>query len=116
MLPSVPLQLDSPGFGFNENDWEEFSKEFEENFKAKFEDFYEKHQEDIQRMLEDVHDKVNSKFDKEWELKMEDFAEEQGEWARTFADKWQREAELLSRQGEDMQRDRRKVLKHNKRI
>ena len=50
-------------------------------------------------MLEDVQDKVNSKFDKEWELKMEDFAEEQAEWAETFADKWQREAELLWQQG-----------------
>ena len=60
MMPTFPdgtcSRLDSPGFGFNENDWEEFSKEFEENFKTKFEDFYEKHQEDIQRMLEDVHE------------------------------------------------------------
>ena len=64
--------LTHPDFGFKENDWEEFSKEFEENFKAKFEDFYEKHQEDIQRMLEDVQEKVNSKFDKEWELMMDE--------------------------------------------
>ena len=28
-------------------------------------------------MLEDVHEKVNNKFDQEWELKIEDFAQEQ---------------------------------------
>jgi len=103
-LPEILLQLDSPGIGFKGNEWEEFSKEFEENFKAKFEDFYQKHQEDIQHMLEDVQNKVNSKFDKEWELKVEDFAQEQEERARTFEDKWRREAELMSLQDEHLQR------------
>jgi bla regulator protein blaR1 len=98
MLPPGHIQLDSPGFRFKENNWEEFSKEFEENFKGKFGDFYEKHQEDIQRMLEDVHEKVNSRFDKERQLKMEEFAERQSEWARIYADKWERKAALLSHQ------------------
>lgn len=102
-FPEIPLSLDSPGFRLNENDWKEFSKEFEENFKSKFEDFYQKHQEDIQRMLEDVQNKVNSKFDKEWELKVEDFAQEQEERARIFEDKFQREAELMALRDEHMQ-------------
>jgi bla regulator protein blaR1 len=109
MLPPGHIQVDSPGFHFNENNWEEFSKEFEENFKAKFEDFYQKHQEDIQHMLEDVQNKVNGKFDKEWELKVEDFAQEQAERARSFEDKWHREAELLSQHDEHMQREQERL-------
>ena len=103
MLPPGTLQLDSPDFRFKENDWEEFNKEFEENFNGKFGDFYEKHQE-IQRTLEDVQEKVNSKFDKEWELKVENFADEQVLWAKTLAAKWKRESELLFRQGEELAR------------
>ena len=114
MLPPGHLQLDSPGFHFNENNWEEFSKEFEENFKTKFEDFYEKHQKDIQHMLEDMQNKVNSKFDKEWELKVEDFAQEQEERARIFEDKWQREAALMSQQDEHMQREQERVQAHQR--
>jgi hypothetical protein len=49
-------------------------------------------------MLEDVHEKVNSRFDKERQLKMEEFAERQSEWARIYADKWERKAALLSHQ------------------
>jgi len=101
-FPEVPLHLDASEFGLQGNDWAEFSKEFEENFKSKFGDFYEKHQEEIRRMLEDVHEKVNNKFAKEWELKMGDFAEEQGEWAKAFADKWEREAKLMSHQEANM--------------
>jgi bla regulator protein blaR1 len=104
-FPEVPMRIDSPGFEMNENAWKAFSKEFEEDFKAKFEDFYKKHQEDIQHMLEDVQNKVNSNFDKEWQLKVEDFAQAQEEWARAaFGDKWQQEAELLSQQDEHVQR------------
>ena len=106
-FPEVLLQLDSPGIGFKDNDWEEFSKEFEENFKAKFGDFYEKHQEDIQHMLEDVHEKANNKFDKEWELKIENFAQNREGWAKAVGDRWQREAELLSQQDEHMQREQK---------
>ena len=109
MLPPGHLELDSPGFRFNENNWEEFSKEFEEKLKTKFEDFYQKHQEDIQRMLEDVQNKVNSKFDKEWELKVEDFAQEQEERARTFENKRQREAELMALRDENMQREQERL-------
>ena len=109
VLPQVTLQLDSPGIGFNENDWEEFSKEFEENFKTKFGDFYEKHQEDIQRMLEDVHEKVNSKFDKEWELKIEDFAQEQAAWAKAVEINGNGKLELLSQQDEHMQREQERL-------
>ena len=98
-FPDVLLNLDTPGFKFREHDWEEFSREFEENFKAKFEDFYEKHEADIQRMLEDVHDKVNSKFDREWEMKMEDFGA-----------KWERKAALLSQQ--ESMRSLERNLKH----
>jgi len=114
LFPKALLHLDSPGIGFKENDWEEFSKAFEENFKAKFGDFYEKHQEDIQRMLEDVHDKVNNKFDKEWELKIEDFAQEQAEWARTSRDQWQRAAKLMSEQDEHMQREQESLKAHQR--
>ena len=66
-------------------------------------------------MLEDVHEKVNSKFDKEWELKIENFAQEQAEWARSLL--------LINGNGKlSYCHDRRthaaranKVLKHNKR-
>ena len=113
-FPDVLVQIDSPGIGFKGSEWEEFSKEFEENFKAEFGDFYEKHQEDIQHMLEDVHEKVNNKFDKEWGLKIEDFAQNRADWAKVVGERWQREAELLSQQDEQMQREQERLKARNR--
>ncbi|HEX6225897.1 MAG TPA: M56 family metallopeptidase [Chryseolinea sp.] len=89
-------ELDTPRLSGTGN-WERFGREFEEEFKAKFGDFYEKHQEEIQRMLEDVHNKVNGNFGPDWELNLEKFAERQAEWAQNSAAQWERHAELLQK-------------------
>ncbi|HKZ39054.1 MAG TPA: M56 family metallopeptidase [Chryseolinea sp.] len=109
MIPPVPdinIMLDEFDFPAmpwrGEEDWEEFGKEFEEKFKAKFGDFYQANEEDIQRIIEDVQQKVNSKFDEDWAKKMQDFAVRQQELARTHAENWERQKDVLSREQEHL--------------
>jgi beta-lactamase regulating signal transducer with metallopeptidase domain len=125
----APLMLDlnlnledfsGPGFsGSDGKDWEKFAEEFEENFKSKFGDFYDQHGEEIERMIEEAQEKVNSNFDENWEIKMQEFARKQEEWAKNYAEKWEQHAgkisarheEQIKKSQEDMQRS---VERHQK--
>lgn len=108
MVPPFPS---FSGPEFDGRDWEEFRKEFEENFKAKFGDFYEKHEKDIQEMMEDVKEKVDSKFDEDWSAKMQDFAERHEELARSQAERWQQQAENLSERHQEQIERSQEALK-----
>jgi bla regulator protein BlaR1 len=93
--------LSGPGFsGRNGKDWEKFTEEFEENFKSKFGDFYDQHGEEIERMIAAAQEKVNSNFDENWEIKMQEFARKQEEWAKNYAEKWEQQAGKMSAQHE----------------
>ena len=109
MIPPVPDinivlgDFDFPAMAWrNEEDWEEFSKEFEEKFKAKFGDFYQANEKDIQRIIDDVQQNVNSKFDGEWSEKMQDLAVRQEELARAHTERWEHQQEMLAQQKEHL--------------
>ena len=116
MIPPFPeielifKDFNGPHLDWEEGDWEDFSEEFEKNFKSKFGDLYEENQGDIQyelrdarnpedhcsivwkKMLDDIQMKLNSRFDSDWELQMNDMAAKQEEWARN----WARQAEKMA--------------------
>ncbi len=99
---------------FNEKEWQEFGKAFEEKFRAKFGDFYQTHEKEIQRIMEEAQEKVN-KFDEDWAVKMQDLARKQEAWARTHADQWERQADLLSRQEEQLKNSEENVKRWEER-
>jgi creatinine amidohydrolase/Fe(II)-dependent formamide hydrolase-like protein len=88
----------------NENEWIAFSKEFEENFKTKFGDFYEQHGEDIRQMMEDVQSKLNTRFDNDWEMKVQDLVQKQSEWAMLQANEWEKSAQDFSERNDEQRK------------
>ena len=116
MMPALPefelmfKDFQGPHFELNENDWEEFSEEFEKNFKSKFGEFYEKNEKDtscngvfarqqahIQKMMDEIQGRLNSRLDGDWEIRMNEMAAKQEEWARVHAEKWAQQAEKMYR-------------------
>ena len=85
----------------NANDWEAFSKEFEESFKTKFESFYKRHGEDIQKMMEDAQTKINGQVGKEWEVRIQEFASQQEAWAKNLGEDWEHQTALFAEQQEN---------------
>lgn len=87
-------------FRRNGEDWDAFSKEFQERFRSNFGDFYEKHEKEIQKMMEDAQEKINRKFDKDWEVKMEEFGSQQEEQVKNFAEVWAKQDEAFRKSAE----------------
>jgi hypothetical protein len=106
MIPPIPpideMDVVAPMEWNNHRDWEEFGKEFGERFKEQFGDFYEKHGHDIEKMIQDIQEDVSTRFDGDWEERMEDVARKQKEWAEVHAEKWEKHAEKLAHQSELM--------------
>jgi bla regulator protein blaR1 len=71
----------------SQEEWRQFSEEFEKKFKERFKDFYEKNEKDINRMMEEVSSKLEAKFDNKEFHRME-------EELRARAFELQRRAEL----------------------
>ncbi len=119
ILPFREIELMFKDFNGPHLDWEEFSEEFEQNFKSKFGEFYEKNDEDtivgckvvfarqrehiqkmmIQKMMDEIQ-KLNGRLHGEWQIRMNEMAAKQEEWARVHAEKLAQQAEKMYRHDE----------------
>lgn len=111
MLPpdELFLEFDSvpfTGFHLDEAEWEDFMKEFTDQFQTRFRDFYLKNEPQLQSMMEDIQRKMeemNGQFGEEWSARMQaDMQRRMAEMERHFERFPERHEEMMKRQEERM--------------
>lgn len=93
-------------FHHDEAEWEDFMKEFTDQFQTRFKDFYSQNGPQLQSMMEEIQRKMedmNGRFGEEWSTRMQaDMQRRMAEMERHFERFPERQEEMMKRQEERM--------------